>query len=124
LDCSSDVIGAALAVHRHLGPGLLESAYEACLAFELRERGFDVVTQRPVPVIYKGVRLETGYRLDMVVGGTMLVEIKSVEALDRVHLAQMLSYLRLSGLSSGLLINFNVPLLKQGIRRVVNALPE
>jgi GxxExxY protein len=113
-----------LAVHRHLGPGLLESAYEACLAFELRERGFDVVTQRPVPVIYKGVRLEAGYRLDMVVGGTLLVEIKSVEGLDRVHLAQMVSYLRLSGLPSGLLINFNVPLLKQGIRRVVNALPE
>jgi GxxExxY protein len=123
-DYTNEVIGGALAVHRHLGPGLLESAYEACLAFELRERGLEVVTQKPLPVVYKGVQLELGYRLDMIVEDTLIVEIKAVEQLDRVHLSQMLSYLRLTRCPLGLLINFNVPMLKQGIRRVVNALPE
>jgi GxxExxY protein len=123
-DCSNEVIGAALMVHRHLGPGLLESAYEACLAFELRERGLHVVTQQPLPIVYKGIRLDAGYRLDMVVERTLILEIKAVEQLDRVHLSQMLSYLRLANCRIGLIINFNVPMLKQGIRRMVNALPD
>jgi GxxExxY protein len=124
VDRSREVIGAALEVHRKLGPGLLESAYEACLAFELRERGLHVVTQCPLPILYKGVRLDVGYRLDMVVERELIVELKSVERLDRVHLSQLMSYLRLSDRRIGLLINFNVPMLKQGIRRVVNSLPE
>jgi GxxExxY protein len=94
------------------------------VAFELRERGLDVVTQKSLPVVYKSVRLDVGYRLDMLVEGALIVEIKSVEAIERVHLSQLLSYLRLADCRIGLLINFNVPMLKQGIRRVVNALPE
>jgi GxxExxY protein len=112
-------IGAAIEVHRHLGPGLLESAYQECLCRELQIREIPFERQVPLPVEYKGVRLEAAYRLDIVIGGLVIVELKSVEALEPVHSAQLLTYLRLSGLHVGLLINFNVPTLKSGIRRLV-----
>ena len=120
-DC---IIGAAIAVHRALEPGLLESAYEACLAFELTQRGLKVEQQKPLPVVYREVRLECGYRLDLLVEGLVVVEIKAVDVLAPIHQAQLLSYLRLSGCKVGLLINFNVKMLKQGIRRVVNDFPD
>ena len=114
------IIGAAIEVHRTLGPGLLESAYEACLAFELTSRNLAVETQRPLPLVYHDVKLECGYRIDLLVAGTVVVEIKSVERLAPIHEAQMISYLKLSGCNVGLLINFNVCTLKDGIRRFVN----
>jgi hypothetical protein len=119
LNCvSGAVIGAAIAVHRQLGPGLLESAYETCLVHELTARGFEVERQFPVPVVYRGVRIERAYRMDMVVSRLVAVEVKAVESLLRVHSAQLLSYLRLANLKLGLLINFRTPLLKHGIRRL------
>jgi len=118
-EVTRDIIGAAVEVHRVLGPGLLESAYEVCLAHELAERGLAVDRQRALPVLYKGVRLDCGYRIDVVVNDLVIVELKAVEELTSVHEAQILSYLKLSGLPAGLLINFNVKLLKQGIRRFV-----
>ena len=114
------IIGAAIDVHRALGPGLLESAYEACLAYELAERGLKVEQQKPLPLVYKAVRLDCGYRLDLLVDDCVIVEVKSVDALEPVHTAQVLSYLKLSGCRVGLLINFNVQVLKRGIRRLVN----
>jgi GxxExxY protein len=117
------IIGAAIEVHRRLGPGLLESAYEACTAFEIMERGHEVEKQKPLPVLYKGIHLDCGYRLDLLVSKKIIVEIKSVDALTPVHEAQLLSYLKLSGCKVGLLINFNVKLLKNGIRRIVNDFP-
>jgi len=113
-------IGAAIEVHRALGPGLLESAYQACLAFELAQRGFEVEQQKPLPVVYREVKLDAGYRLDLVVEDKVIVEIKAVDRLERIHEAQLLSYLRLSGCRIGLLINFNVTLLKNGLKRIVN----
>ncbi|MBA2339069.1 MAG: GxxExxY protein [Pyrinomonadaceae bacterium] len=113
------VIGAAMEVHRQLGPGLLESAYAECLCRELILRGIPFERERALPVAYKGVRLECGYRLDLLVASCVVVEIKSVEALAPVHEAQLITYLRLGGWRVGLLINFNVPLLKDGIRRKV-----
>jgi GxxExxY protein len=110
-------------VHRALGPGLLESAYEACLVYELRERGFRVEQQKPLPVVYKGVQLDCGYRLDVVVDGCVIVEIKAVEKLVTVHEAQLLSYLRLLDCRVGLLLNFHCTMLKNGIRRIVNEFP-
>jgi len=121
---TESIIGAAIEVHRALGPGLLESAYEACLAFELAERGLKVEQQKPLPVIYRGKRLDCGYRLDLLVEGAVIVEIKAVDALAPIHEAQLLSYLRLSGCKLGLLINFNVKVLKHGIRRLVNEFPD
>jgi len=114
------VVDASIAIHRALGPGLLESAYEACLAFELRDRGWSVDQQVALPVEYRGVRLEVGYRLDLVVERCVVVELKSVDQLQPIHTAQLLSYLKLSGLRVGLLINFNVELLKNGIKRLAN----
>jgi len=114
------IIGAAIEVHRVLGPGLLESAYEACLAFELAQRGLRVEQQKPLPVVYREVKLDAGYRLDLVVEDTVIVEIKAVDRLERIHEAQLLSYLRLSSYRIGLLINFNVTLLKNGLKRIVN----
>ena len=114
------IIGAAIEVHKALGPGLLESAYEACLAFEIGERGIKIVKQVPLPVIYKDVQLDCGYRLDLLVEDQVIVELKAIEALNDVHRAQLLSYLKISGLQVGLLINFNVRLLKNGIVRLVN----
>lgn len=118
------IIGAAIAVHRALGPGLLESAYEACLAFELSERGLSVEKQKALPVVYREVRVDCGYRVDLLVEGCVIVELKSLEKLQPIHDAQLLSYLKLSGLHVGLLINFNTKILKDGIRRLVNDLPE
>jgi len=114
------IIGAAIDVHRALGPGLLESAYQACLAFELVERGYKVEQQKPLPLVYKNVHLDCGYRLDLFVNDAVIVEIKAVDELAPIHEAQLLSYLRLSGCKVGLLINFNVKLLKYGIKRLVN----
>ena len=120
---TDQVIGAAIEVHRALGPGLLESAYEACLAFELAQRGLKVELQKPLPVVYKEVHLDCGYRLDLLVENAVIVEIKAVESLAPIHQAQLLSYLRLSGCKVGLLINFNVRILKDGLRRLVNDFP-
>ncbi|MGE3175097.1 MAG: GxxExxY protein [Planctomycetota bacterium] len=113
------IIGAAIAVHRELGPGLLESAYEACLTFELEARGLGVERQRDLPVVYKGVRIDCGYRIDLLVADEVLVELKTVGQLREVHEAQVLSYLKLSGCRVALLISFNVPVLHEGIRRFV-----
>jgi GxxExxY protein len=107
-----------------LGPGLLESAYEACLAFELAQRGLKVAQQKPLPVVYKDVRLDCGYRLDLLVENTVIVEIKAIERLMPIHEAQLLSYLKLADCRVGLLINFNVTLLKRGVRRLVNNFPD
>jgi GxxExxY protein len=114
------VIGAAMKVHSHLGPGLLESAYEACLAHELRKQGFAVAQQVGLPVIYDGEKIDLGYRIDLIVNDLVIVEVKSVEAIHPVHQAQLLSYLRLSGRSIGLLINFHVAHLRDGIQRMVD----
>ncbi|WP_333588139.1 GxxExxY protein [Phenylobacterium sp.] len=113
------VVDAGLKVHRVLGAGLLESAYETCLAYELEARGLEIRRQSPLPVVYEGRRLDAGYRLDLVVEGLVIVEVKAVEALSRLHEAQIMTYLRLSGLRLGYLLNFNVPLFRQGIRRFV-----
>ena len=113
------IIDAGLKVHRALGPGLLESAYEACLAHELSLRGLAVRRQVPLPIVYEGLTLEAGYRLDLLVGDLVIVEIKAVEGLLRLHEAQLITYLKLSGLSLGLLINFNVGLFRDGVRRLV-----
>jgi GxxExxY protein len=118
------VVDAALKIHRSLGPGLLESVYEATLAHELRARGLRVTQQLGVPVNYEGVRLSLGFRADLVVDHKVVVEIKSVELIAPVHRKQLHTYLRLMGLHLGLLINFNVELIKDGIQRVVNRLPE
>jgi GxxExxY protein len=107
-------------VHSELGPGLLESTYTACLQYELSQAGFNPLTQVGLPVVYRGVNLEMGYRIDLLVENLVIVEIKSVEAISPVHQAQLLSYLKLSGKSVGLLINFNVAHLRDGIRRFVN----
>ena len=114
------IIGSAIDVHRALGPGLLESAYEACLAFELGDRGLKVEQQKPLPVTYRDIKLDAGYRLDLIVEEAVIVEIKAVDSLQPIHEAQLLSYLKLSGCKVGLLINFNVKLLKTGIRRLAN----
>ncbi len=113
------VIGAAIEVHKALGPGLLESAYAECLAFELKLRGLSVTREVPLPLIYKDVRLECGYVLDIVVNNELVLELKAVEKLAPVHEAQLLSYLRISGKRKGLLINFHVPVVKDGIKRMV-----
>lgn len=113
------IVDCALSVHRELGPGLLESTYEACLKYELINSGLYVESQKELPVIYKDIKLEIGYRLDLLVNNKVIVEIKSVEALNDIHLAQILTYMKLTGCKLGYLINFNVKMLKDGIRRVV-----
>ena len=113
------MIGAAIDVHRALGPGLLESAYETCLAYELAQRVLNVERQKPLPIVYKGISLDTGYRLDLLVERKILLELKAVDSLTPLHKAQLLSYLKLSGLRLGLLINFNIKMLKRGIQRVI-----
>jgi GxxExxY protein len=117
---SEQVIGACIEVHRALGPGLLESAYEECLCHELSLRSIVFERQVPLPVSYKGVKLECGYRLDLVIGGKLIVELKVVEALLPIHEAQILTYLKLTGKTVGLLINFNVPVLEAGLKRIVH----
>lgn len=114
------VIGSAIKVHKALGPGLLESAYHACLYYELIKTGMFVEKEKPLPLIYEDVRLDCGYRMDLVIEKKIIVEVKSVDALTDIHLAQILTYLKLSNNRFGLLINFNVTLLKDGIKRVVN----
>ena len=114
------VIGAALEVHKALGPGLLESAYQESLAYKLRQLNFDVIKEKPMPLVFEEVKLEVGYRIDLLVENKVVIEIKSVDALNDVHLAQILTYLKLGNYKLGLLINFNVVLLKQGIKRVIN----
>jgi GxxExxY protein len=121
---TGEIVRAAIAVHRTLGPGLLESAYRVCLAHELVRRGLRVQSERPLPVHYHGVQIAAGFRIDLLVEDAVIVELKSVEKLLPLHGAQLLSYLRLSGRHVGLLINFNVPLLRRGIRRIVNQLRE
>ena len=121
-DITEKVIAAAIAVHRQLGPGLLESACEACLAYELVERGLAAERQKGLPVVYRGMRVDCGYRIDLLVEGCVVVELKAVEKLAPIHEAQLLAYLKLSDCRVGLLINFNVKMLKQGIRRMVNDL--
>jgi len=117
-------IGAAMEVHAALGPGLLESAYEACLEFELKRRGLHVERQKALPIVYRDVKLDGGYRLDLLVEGSVIVEVKAVAELAPIHEAQMLSHLRLSGCKVGLLVNFNVLRLKDGITRLVHNFPD
>ena len=119
-DITEAVIGAAIVVHKELGPGLLESAYEACLAYELAEKGLKIERQKGLPLRYRGVLLDCGYRLDLLVESQVVVEVKAVEKIELIHEAQLLSYLKLSKCPLGLLINFNVEVLKNGIRRLVN----
>jgi GxxExxY protein len=121
---SERIIGAAIAVHRALGPGLLESAYEACLAYEMTQGGLRFERQRPLPVRYRDVLVDCAYRLDFVVEERIVVELKAIEALAPIHQAQVLSYLKLSECPLGLLINFNVTVLRDGVRRIVNRFPD
>ncbi len=117
---SREVLNSALKIHKLLGPGLLESAYEECLFYELRKNGFYVKKQQPLPLIYEEVQMEIGYRVDLMVENKFIVEVKSVDHLNDIHLAQILTYLKLSNCKLGMLINFNVPLLKYGVKRVIN----
>ena len=119
---NAEIIDAAIEVHRALGPGLLESAYSTCLAYELRQRGFLVETQVALPVVYKGIRLDAGYRLDMVVESSVIVETKAIAKLVPVHDAQLLTYLRLSDRRLGLILNFHESKLVDGLKRIVNGL--
>ena len=121
-ELSRIVFDCALKVHQRLGPGLLESAYEECLFYELRKIGLNVEKQKPLPLIYEEVKLDVGYRIDIIVENKLIIEIKSVEALNDVHFAQLLTYLKLTNCKLGLLINFNVSLIKNGVKRVVNNL--
>lgn len=123
-ELSGIVIGAAIEVHKKLGPGLLESAYEACLRRELAQRGLEVKQQVGLPLIYKDVVCDIGYRVDLLVENKVIIEIKSVECLTDVHFAQVLTYLKLRGCKLGLLINFNVARLKDGLKRIVNHLDQ
>ena len=119
-DLTGKVIDAAIEVHRILGPGLLESAYEECLCREFQLRKFPFERQKELLVEYKGIKLDCGYRLDIVVANRLIVELKACDKLQPIHEAQLLTYLKLTGIKVGLLINFNVPVLKQGIKRLVN----
>lgn len=116
---SKRVIGCALEVHRTLGPGLLESAYEQCLAYELNQAGIAFDLQKALPVQYKTVTLDCGYRIDLLIENELLIELKSVDTIANIHKAQILTYMKLAGIKTGLLINFNVPILKDGIKRFV-----
>jgi len=117
-EITGKILNAAFKVHTVLGPGLLESAYQACLVFELRKAGLHVETEKPLPLIYEELKLECGYRIDIIVENRVIVELKTVEAFKDVHLAQVLTYLRLSGKNVGLLLNFYVKSLKDGIKRI------
>ena len=121
-EIASKIIGCAIEVHKVLGPGLLESAYQESLLYMLKKEGLHVVKEKPMPLVFEEVKLDCGYRIDLLVEDKVVIEIKSVEALNDVHLAQILTYMKLGGFKLGLLINFNVTLLKHGIRRVVNDL--
>jgi GxxExxY protein len=119
---AKELVDAMLTVHRELGPGLLESTYQACLAYELRSRGIEAQCEVELPVRYKGLEIEAGYRLDLLVAGCIIVENKSVQELAPIHEAQLLTYLKLSGRRLGFLVNWNVPLIKNGVHRMVNNL--
>ncbi len=119
-ELSKNIIGAAIEVHRNLGPGLLESAYEECLCYELASKRISFERQKNLPIAYKGVHLDCGYRIDLLVEKLVIIELKTVEHIEPIHEAQLLTYLKLSDLWLGLLINFNVPVLKEGIYRIVN----
>src|SRR3954452_17114332 len=121
---SEAIIGAAIAVHRELGPGLLESTCEACLEYELRDRGFQIGRQCALPVRYRGVLVECGYRIDLLVNDLVILELKAVERLEKIHEAQLHTYLRLTGLNLGLLMNFNVLRMVDGIKRIVRDFPQ
>jgi GxxExxY protein len=121
---SSKIIGAAIEVHKIVGPGLLESTYEVCLCYELDRRGLFFERQKPLPSVYKGKKLDCGYRLDVVVENSIILELKSCEQIEPIHKAQLLTYLKLSGLKLGLLLNFNIPIMRDGIVRIVNGLRE
>jgi len=122
---TESIIGAAIDVHKELGPGLLEQSYEVCLCYELLGRGLHVERQKPLPVKYKNQWLDQGYRIDLLVEDQVIVEIKSIERFERVHVAQLISYLKFANRQVGLLLNFNVALLsRNGIKRVVNGFPE
>ena len=121
---SSKIIGAAIEVHKTLGPGLLESAYEECLCHELSIQGLLLEKQKPLSIDYKGINLNCGYRLDIVVEKAVIIELKSCERIEPIHKAQLLTYLKLSGLKLGLILNFNVPLMRDGIVRIVNEFSE
>jgi GxxExxY protein len=121
-EISHVIVGSALRVHTALGPGLLESAYEACLQYELIKTGLRVEAQKDLPLVYESVKLECGYRIDLLVESKVIIEVKSIEAVAEIHFAQVLTYLRLSGLRLALLMNFNVLHMKDGIRRIVNKL--
>lgn len=117
---SNRIIGSAIEVHKALGPGLLESAYEQCLCYELNLRNMSFERQKELPVVYKGIKLDCGYRLDIVVGNEIILELKSCEKIEPIHKAQLLTYLKLSKLSLGLILNFNMPTMRDGIVRIVN----
>jgi len=123
-EVAKQIVDAAYGVHTSFGPGLLESAYEAALAYELDKRGLRTVRQQAVPIVYQGTRIEVGFRADLVVENLVIVEVKSVDTIAPVHKKQLLTYLRLAGKRLGLLINFNVVLIKDGITRIANGLPE
>ncbi|MDR3695270.1 GxxExxY protein [Mucilaginibacter sp.] len=116
---ATEVIGAAIKVHKYLGPGLLESVYKECLFYDLVKMGIYVEKEKPLPVIYQEIRLECGYRLDLLVENKLIVEIKAVEELNKIHMAQVLTYLKISGCKLGLLMNFNVLMVKDGIKRLI-----
>jgi GxxExxY protein len=116
---SKEILGAAIEVHKHLGPGLLESAYEECLSYELIQRGYKIDRQKPIPVVYKEIKLECGCRIDILVQDKIILELKSVDCFNPVHEAQMLTYMKFADKKIGLLINFNVTVLKNGIKRYV-----
>ena len=121
-DITGKIIEYAIKVHKTLGPGMLEGAYEICLMHELVRYGFEVERQKKLAIVYDGIRLDAGYRIDLIVNGCVIVEVKAVERLHPVHEAQLLSYLRMTGLSLGLVMNFNMKLLRDGVKRVVNNL--
>lgn len=121
-ELSKIVVNSAYKVHKSLGPGLLESAYEECLFYELTKTGLKIEKQKPLPLIYEEVKLDVGYRVDLIIESKLIIEIKSVEALNDVHFAQLLTYLKLTNCKLGLLLNFNVSLIKNGIKRIVNNL--
>jgi GxxExxY protein len=117
---SNKIIGLAIEVHKNLGPGLLESAYCECLSYEIVSQGFSVEVQKPLPIIYKDIKLEHGYRIDLLVENKLVLELKTVECFTDVHFAQILTYLRLGGYPLGLLINFHTKTLREGIKRFIN----
>ena len=117
---TSEIISSAIEVHRNLGPGLLESTYEECMAFELRQRGLTVERQLELPILYKGSQLEQNYRIDLLINNQVIIELKSVNKIEPIHDAQLLTYLKLANKRYGLLLNFNVPVMKQGIKRLLN----